>query len=124
MRANYLLQSRMLLHTVMRRGNEEVVRKKKIEPVTMTTEKRQGNKIVTKLTKLEDFLIDPEAIAGRLKKVLAGAANTEELPGSGKGLAVVVQGDHTDRISTILMEEYGVPRKFVPASNKKKKSKG
>ena len=108
-----LFVKRMLLHTVIQRGHQEVVRKNQLVNIDISTEKRQGNKRVTKVVGLEEFLIDAEALSGVLAKYLAGASSVEELPGGKTGRAVIVQGEHEARLATILADRYGVPRKFI-----------
>lgn len=73
--------SRMQAHHVVTRGSEQVVRKGAIKTIQIVTERRQGNKKVTKLTGMETFLIDAEALAGELQKKFACSTTVAELPG-------------------------------------------
>lgn len=73
--------SRMQPHHVVTRGNESVVRKGALKTIQLLTERRQGNKKVTKLSGMESFLIDAEALASELQKKFACSTTVAELPG-------------------------------------------
>lgn len=73
--------NRMQAHYEVKRGNDTVVRKGALKPLQIVTERRQGNKKVTKLSGLESFLIDPEALASELQKKFACSTTVSELPG-------------------------------------------
>lgn len=72
---------RMQAHHQVSRGSDSVVRKGAIKPIQIMTERRQGNKKVTKLSGLESFLIDAEALASELQKKFACSTTVAELPG-------------------------------------------
>lgn len=74
--------SRMQPHHVVTRGNESVVRKGALKTIQLLTERRQGNKKVTKLSGMESFLIDAEALASELQKKFACSTSVAELPGT------------------------------------------
>lgn len=73
--------SRMQPHHRVSRGNDSVVRKGALKPLQIMTERRQGNKKVTKLSGVESFLIDGEALASELQKKCACSTTVAELPG-------------------------------------------
>lgn len=73
--------NRMQPHHVVTRGNESVVRKGALKTMQILTERRQGNKKVTKLSGVESFLIDAEALASELQKKFACSTTVAELPG-------------------------------------------
>lgn len=73
--------SRMQAHHIVTRGTESVVRKGALKAIQIVTERRQGNKKVTKVSSLETFLMDPEAIASELQKKFACSTTVAELPG-------------------------------------------
>lgn len=52
-----------------------------VRNVQILTERRQGNKKVTKVTGFETFLINPEALASELQKKFACSTTVAELPG-------------------------------------------
>ncbi|MBA0827353.1 hypothetical protein Goarm_012138, partial [Gossypium armourianum] len=72
--------NRMQAHHMVTRGGESVVRKGVLKTVQIMTERRQGNKKVTKVSGLETFLIDPEALASELQKKFACSTTVAELP--------------------------------------------
>lgn len=73
---------RMQAHHVVTRGSETVVRKGALKPLQIVTERRQGNKKVTKLSGLESFLVDAETLASELQKKFACSTTVSELPGT------------------------------------------
>lgn len=72
---------RMQAHHCVTRGNDTVVRKGTLKPIQIMTERRQGNKKVTKLSGMESFLLDAEALASELQKKFACSTTVAELPG-------------------------------------------
>ncbi|XP_028803423.1 eukaryotic translation initiation factor 2D isoform X1 [Neltuma alba] len=112
--------SRMQAHHVVTRGSEQVVRKGAIKTIQIVTERRQGNKKVTKLTGMETFLIDAEALAAELQKKFACSTTVAELPGK-KGNEVLVQGGVIDDLARHLIEQYGVPKRLIEVLDKTKK---
>lgn len=73
--------NRMQVHHVVTRGSESVVRKGGIRTIQILTERRQGNKKVTKLSGMETFLLDAETLASELQKKFACSTTVAELPG-------------------------------------------
>ncbi|TKY68227.1 Eukaryotic translation initiation factor 2D [Spatholobus suberectus] len=112
--------SRMQPHHVVTRGNESVVRKGALKTIQLVTERRQGNKKVTKLSGMETFLIDAEALASELQKKFACSTSIAELPGK-KGHEVLVQGGVIDDLARHLIEQYGVPKRYIEVLDKTKK---
>ncbi|KAL5571757.1 hypothetical protein UlMin_021354 [Ulmus minor] len=112
--------SRMQAHHVVTRGNESVVRKGGLKTIQIITERRQGNKKVTKLSGMETFLINPEALASELQKKFACSTTVGELPGR-KGEEVVVQGGVIDDLAKHLIEQYGIPKRYIEVLDKTRK---
>uniref|UniRef100_A0A5B7AKM9 Putative eukaryotic translation initiation factor 2D n=1 Tax=Davidia involucrata TaxID=16924 RepID=A0A5B7AKM9_DAVIN len=112
--------NRMQAHTRVTRGSESVVRKGPLKTIQIMSERRQGNKKVTKLSGLESFLIDAEALASELQKKFACSTTVAELPGK-KGLEVLVQGGVIDNLGRHLVEQYGIPKKYIEVLDKTKK---
>ncbi|XP_026392114.1 uncharacterized protein LOC113287548 isoform X2 [Papaver somniferum] len=63
--------SRMQPHHRVTRGGEFAVRKGALKTVQIVTERRQGNKKVTRLSGLDSFLLDAEVLASELQKKFA-----------------------------------------------------
>ncbi|GAA0172036.1 translation initiation factor [Lithospermum erythrorhizon] len=112
--------SRMQAHHRVTRGVVSVVQKGSPKPIQIMTERRQGNKKMTKLSGLESFLIDAETLASELQKKFACSMTMTELPGK-KGLEVLVQGGVMDVIAKHLLQEYGVPKRYIEVYDKTKK---
>ncbi|KAI3464254.1 hypothetical protein Pfo_020917 [Paulownia fortunei] len=112
--------NRMQAHHIVTRGSESVVRKGALKPLQILTERRQGNKKVTKLSGLESFLIDAETLASELQKKFACSTTVSELPGK-KGLEVLVQGGVIDDLARHLVEQYGVQKRYIEVLDKTKK---
>ncbi|KAA8528051.1 hypothetical protein F0562_035080 [Nyssa sinensis] len=112
--------NRMQAHYRVTRGSESVVRKGSLKTIQIMTERRQGNKKVTKLSGVESFLIDAEALASELQKKFACSTSVAELPGK-KGLEVLVQGGVIDDLARHLVEQYGIPKKYIEVLDKTKK---
>ncbi|KAL3641511.1 hypothetical protein CASFOL_016479 [Castilleja foliolosa] len=112
--------NRMQAHHLVTRGNDSVVRKGGLKPIQILTERRQGNKKVTKLSGVESFLIDAESLASELQKKFACSTTTSELPGK-KGLEVLVQGGVIDDLARHLVEQYGVHKRYIEVYDKTRK---
>ncbi|CAK7344497.1 unnamed protein product [Dovyalis caffra] len=74
--------SRMQAHHIVTRGSESVVRKGSLKTIQIVTERRQGNKKVTKVSGMETFLMDADAWASELQKKFACSTSVAELPGN------------------------------------------
>ncbi|XP_022152528.1 eukaryotic translation initiation factor 2D [Momordica charantia] len=112
--------SRMQPHHIVTRGSESVVRKGALKTIQIMTERRQGNKKVTRLSGLETFLLDAEALASELQKKCACSTTVAELPGK-KGYEVLVQGGVIDDLARHLVEQYGIPKKYIEVLDKTRK---
>ncbi|PRQ22426.1 putative SUI1 domain-containing protein [Rosa chinensis] len=107
----------MQAHHIVTRGNDSVVRKGGLKTVQIMTERWQGNKKMTKLSGLETFLVDPEALASELQKKFACSTTVAELP-SKKGLEVLVQGGVIENLAKHLIEQCGIPKRYVEVLDK------
>lgn len=74
--------NRMQAHHRVVRGGESAVRKGGLRTIQIMTERRQGNKKVTKLSGFEPFLIHADALASELQKKFACSTSVAELPGT------------------------------------------
>ncbi|KAK4788469.1 hypothetical protein SAY86_019788 [Trapa natans] len=111
---------RMQPHHLVTRGDDSVVRKGAVKGIQIMTERRQGNKKVTKLSGLETFMVDPESLASELQKKCACSTTVVELSGK-KGFEVLVQGGVIEDLARHLMEQYGIPKKYIEVLDKTKK---
>lgn len=80
--------NRMQAHHRVTRGSESAVRKGGLKTIQIMTERRQGNKKVTKLSGFESFLIHADALASELQKKFACSTSVAELPGTTLSLSL------------------------------------
>ncbi|KAK6863484.1 hypothetical protein PG995_000012 [Apiospora arundinis] len=92
--------------------------------IHLTIEKRTGTKVVTKMTNLEPFFIDPQLVAPELQKKCAGSASVGQLTGGRPGLLeVVVQGDQRKIIVNDVLARRGIDSRWVDVVDKTKGKK-
>lgn len=113
--------NRMQIHHRVARGNEVVVRKGAIRTVQIMTERRQGNKKMTRVSGLECFLLDADSLASELQKKFACSTTTAELPGKKGQYEVLVQGGVIENLAKHLVDHYGVPKRYIEVYDKTKK---
>ncbi|XP_062219334.1 uncharacterized protein LOC133919095 [Phragmites australis] len=113
--------NRMQVHHRVSRGNEVVVRKGAIRTLQIMTERRQGNKKMTRLSGVESFLMDAHSLASELQKKFACSTTTAELPGKKGQYEVLVQGGVIDDLAKHLVEHYGVPKRYIEVLDKTKR---
>ncbi|WOG84533.1 hypothetical protein DCAR_0103717 [Daucus carota subsp. sativus] len=112
--------NRMQAHHRVTRGTESAVRKGGLKTIQILTERRQGNKKVTKFSGFESFLIHADALASELQKKFACSTSVAELPGK-KGHEVLVQGGVIDDLAKHLVQQYGIPKKYIEVLDKTKR---
>ncbi|WVZ75014.1 hypothetical protein U9M48_023119 [Paspalum notatum var. saurae] len=113
--------NRMQVHHKVSRGTQEVIRKGAIRTIQIMTERRQGNKKMTRLSGLECFLMDPDSLASELQKKFACSTTTAELPGKKGQYEVLVQGGVIDDLAKHLVDHYGVPKRYIEVYDKTKR---
>ncbi|KAL2678723.1 hypothetical protein Neosp_009474 [[Neocosmospora] mangrovei] len=92
--------------------------------VLVTIEKRTGTKVVTKISNLEPFFIDPQVLAPELQKKCAGSASVGQASGSKPGLLeIVVQGDQRKILVGEILPKRGIDAKWVDVVDKTKAKK-
>ncbi|ACO65479.1 predicted protein [Micromonas commoda] len=108
--------------TAVVRGGTRSVKKGALQPVRVESDRRGGDRRITRVTGTEAYLIDPEELARTLGSKLATACATGELEGIknvGKR-EVVAQGNAVEKVARILAEWYGVPSRFIDTADKLK----
>lgn len=93
--------------------------------VQLTYETRSGNKIVTKISGLEIFYINPHSLADELQKACASSTSVSQLVGSSPKnpiMEVVVQGPQKDLVLKALGKR-GIKPTWVEHVNKVKGGK-
>jgi translation initiation factor 2D len=81
---------RMQIHHHVARGSDSMLRKGAIKPIQIMTERRQGNKKMTRVSGLESFLLDADSLAYELQKKFACSTTVAELPGTLSAVFIVV----------------------------------
>ncbi|EHN03146.1 Tma64p [Saccharomyces cerevisiae x Saccharomyces kudriavzevii VIN7] len=89
--------------------------------IKITTEMKIGRKVITRVSNFEVFQIDPESLAGDLRKICSGSTTIGESQ-TFKSAEVQVQGPHGQLIIDHL-NNLGVPNKWIDFENKLKKKK-
>ncbi|CAL9766312.1 unnamed protein product [Musa acuminata subsp. burmannicoides] len=113
--------SRMQIHHRVSKGNEAAVRKGAVRPIQIMTERRQGNKKVTRVSGLETFLMDADSLASELQKKFACSTSVAEIPGKKGQHEVLVQGGVIDDLAKHLVDHYGIPKRHIEVLDKTKK---
>jgi len=91
--------------------------------VNVTIEKRTGTKLVTKISRLELFGINPQILGPELQKKCAGSASVGQHVGGKPGMMeILVQGDQRDVVEKE-MARRGVDRRWIVVDDKTKKKK-
>ncbi|KAI4984330.1 hypothetical protein ZWY2020_057649 [Hordeum vulgare] len=103
------------------RGNEALIRKGAIRTVQIMTERRQGNKKMTRVSGLECFLLDADSLASELQKKFACSTATAELPGKRGQHEVLIQGGVIENLAKHLVDHHGVPKRYIEVYDKTKK---
>ena len=117
-----MVQKRMQAHHQVTRGGEVVVRKGQLHPVQIMTERRQGNKRVTRVSGVESFLVDPVAMASELQRKFAASTAVSEVAGKKGQMEVLVQGGVLEDLGWHLTDHYNIPKKYILVCDKTKKS--
>ncbi|KAM0713783.1 hypothetical protein Q7P37_010745 [Cladosporium fusiforme] len=95
--------------------------------IHITLETRSGNKMVTKVSGLEVYHVNPRPLADELRKLCAGSTSVEPLAGGAKKTEkpveeVMVQGPQKDAVVKAL-ERRGVSQKWIEVLDKTKGKK-
>ncbi|KIW79721.1 hypothetical protein Z517_06335 [Fonsecaea pedrosoi CBS 271.37] len=91
--------------------------------VSIVIEKRSGTKVVTKISGLEVFGINPHILGPELQKKCAGSASVGQLVGGKPGvMEILVQGDQRDVVEKEMVRR-GVDRRWLSVEDKTKKKK-
>ncbi|XP_048481414.1 eukaryotic translation initiation factor 2D [Plutella xylostella] len=119
------VQGKMTACTEMRFADGTVkTNKSKLEPVKMQVATRSGNKKVTLVSNLESFGLSLPELSKVCQHGVAASCGVTRAPGAAAD-QLMVQGDQTYFIAKLLIEKYGLPKKFVEGADKalKKKNK-
>ncbi|XP_075981975.1 eukaryotic translation initiation factor 2D [Anticarsia gemmatalis] len=116
-------QGRMTPSTEMRFEDGSVkLSKTKLEPIRMQVAQRSGNKKVTLVSNLEAFGFSLPALSHVCQTGVAASCGVTRSPGS-KCDQLMIQGDQTYFVAKLLIEKYGLPKKYVEGADKALKKK-
>ncbi|KAJ4419493.1 hypothetical protein N0V82_004938 [Gnomoniopsis sp. IMI 355080] len=92
--------------------------------VHIVIEKRTGTKVVTRLSNLEPFFINPNLLAPELQKKCAGSCSVAQAQGGKTGLLeITIQGDQSKVLTSDVLPKRGVDVKWIDVVDKTKPKK-
>jgi len=97
-------------------GNEPVVKKGTLKPISAIVKVRQGRKASTLITNFEPYLLTADVLAEELRKNCASATSVSPVAGKTAGLEVLVQGKQIDAVMGLLVSK-GVPKKWIETAD-------
>ena len=99
--------------TFVSRGARSATKKGDLAPVRVESERRGGDRKVTRVVGFETYLIEPEELRETLARTLATncqAADLEATKNRAPGAkAIVAAGNAVEKTRVTLREHYGVP---------------
>ncbi|VEU19666.1 DEKNAAC100124 [Brettanomyces naardenensis] len=100
--------------------SEEKLRKGSPPNICVLIEQVRGRKkVMTRITGLEKYYIEPEELASVLKVRCSGSATINEIQSSGLA-EVSVQGSHERVVQEILVKQYGLKSSWIDVTDKMK----
>lgn len=114
---------------VIERSSTEEASEQKPKPglpphVHIIIEKRTGTKVVTRLSNLEPFFINPNLLAPELQKKCAGSCSVAQAQGGKTGLLeITIQGDQSKVLTSDVLPKRGVDAKWIDVVDKTKPKK-
>ncbi|XP_032074770.1 eukaryotic translation initiation factor 2D isoform X1 [Thamnophis elegans] len=109
-------------HQVTFSGKEPVVRKGYILPIDVTVAQRSANKKVTIIKNLEWYGLDPQAVASTLQQKVQASATIVAIPGAKDRSQVQIQGNQTNHLAKLLLEDYQIPCSYIQGLKKAPKT--
>ena len=114
------LQMRKGYSMELKLGNKtkSIVQKGKLEPIEMMLGTRSGNKKVTLIHNLDIYGIDMAEFSHKCQIGVAASTTIHEAPNKKRAgghpvMELLIQGNQVAFASTLLLEEYKVPRKYI-----------
>ncbi|QPG75516.1 hypothetical protein FOA43_002871 [Brettanomyces nanus] len=104
-------------------GRTSKMKKGSPPKITVLIEQVRGRrKIMTRISGLEKYYIQPEELASVLKVKCSGSATIGEKPVTGLA-EVSVQGSHEKAVEEILVKQYGLKSSWIDVTDKLKKQR-
>ncbi|KAI9091469.1 hypothetical protein DFS34DRAFT_326062 [Phlyctochytrium arcticum] len=91
-----------------------------LKPISLSVEKRQGRKTVTKVLGVERLGINPDDLASKLRVRCAASTSLTPIPSSKNniaGMEIMVQGSKIREVCLTLEKDFGVPFGPAPTSS-------
>ncbi|CAI5441537.1 unnamed protein product [Caenorhabditis angaria] len=108
------IQSKMTKTWVIRWADgREFVRKINAPKIEFKIENRSGNKKVTLINNLSVFGVDIKTISHQIQTGVATSVTSQNEAVCCEGVQVIVQGNQIHFISQLLLETYGIDKKFI-----------
>ncbi|KAG0260721.1 hypothetical protein BG011_001670 [Mortierella polycephala] len=120
-----LINNMVVHHFIGYQGEQPRFVKGGVKPIQITQEIRTGRKTVTKVSGLEHFMIDVDAFGHEIQVLCAGSVAITPLVGASPKLKlreVMVQGPQVKNVNAVLQEK-GVPKKYIDFLDKTSKKK-
>ncbi|KAJ2741979.1 hypothetical protein GGI20_004812 [Coemansia sp. BCRC 34301] len=117
------LQDRMMLYTqVVMPGGLTPVKIGNPPCVEVVCEKKMGTKVVTRVSGLEPYGIDPSVLAKELRTVCASSTTVDPVLGKKGAQMVSVQGHHITVLNKLL-EQHRLPERLISIVDKSGRAK-
>ncbi|XP_037099169.1 eukaryotic translation initiation factor 2D [Syngnathus acus] len=102
-------------------GQTPQIKKGHIEPIDVSVASRGSNKKVTVIKNLEVYALDPSAVAIALQRRVQASSVLQAVPGAKDKVLVQIQGNQIQQVGHLLLDHYGIPRKYIQGLDKASK---
>ncbi|XP_077371478.1 eukaryotic translation initiation factor 2D [Festucalex cinctus] len=99
-------------------GQTPLIKKGHIEPIDVTVASRGSNKKVTIIKNLEVYALEPSAVASALQHRVQASSVMQAVPGTKDKVLVQIQGNQIQQVGHLLLDHYGIPRKYIQGLDK------
>ncbi|XP_077401107.1 eukaryotic translation initiation factor 2D isoform X2 [Vanacampus margaritifer] len=99
-------------------GQTALIKKGHIEPIDVSVASRGSNKKVTVIKNLEVYALDPSAVASALQHRVQASSVLQAVPGAKDKVLVQIQGNQIQQVGHLLLDHYGIPRKYIQGLDK------
>ncbi|KAI5984795.1 hypothetical protein EDC04DRAFT_2884599 [Pisolithus marmoratus] len=112
----FLKQKMWNWYEIRTEGQEPLLRKGQLKPISVVVKTRQGRRVNTLISGFEPFLLEAEVVAEELRRICAGSTGVSPLPGKPTRSEVLVQGKQTKAVVDFLLSK-GVPKKWIETAD-------
>ena len=120
-------QSLSQWYSIKHPESEPIIGKGTLKPIRLISERRQGNKTVTRCLHLEDYGFELQAIQSALMKKFASSVTIPPPLGGGRNskpqYELLAQGPMIKQWGEYLTETLNIPKQFVEVCDKAKRGK-